>query len=179
MCITSSSQQNTQPINLNKIDEMIWLQNVIKTRAIKSPSSSATHQTRENEITESKIWEGLAGLSKYLLFDHFGPNRDLDGSRLQIRSSDEEKEDTSAIHPDTSYGVDQEHELEILREELLQTKRELQYSISLYRSYIKELSCYILYTNMMIVLFYLMILAILFSYPSCLYLYLFTPLRYL
>ena len=173
MCLNSSSQQNTQTrrFELINVDKVSWLQNVI--------NPPATYQNGKKKNPTSKIWKSIVGLSKYAMV--FKKQIDKNEDRLDSKdhACDKEIESTSVIHPDILYVEDEEHKFDRLQEELLKTKCEIQYNLSQYRSYIRELSSYILYTNVMIVLFHLMIIAILISHPNCLYLYLYLPLPYL
>merc|ERR1712136_238327 len=129
--------------------------------------------------TISEICKSIIGLSKYGMVFQRQLNKNEDDSDSNDHACDKEIEITSVIHPDTYYDEDEEHKFDRLQEELLKTKCEIQYNIFQYRSYIKELSSYILYTNVMIVLLHLMIIAILISHPNCFYLYLYLPLPYL
>ena len=179
MCLMSSNQHDTQnqPFQLQNVEKMIWRQNVTKSKRLKGSKLSTTYYL--DGIVKSKIWKSLVELSKCFLFNRYGLRKDLDQLKSKDDACDNEKENISTIHPDTSTVANEENEIENLHEELLQTKNEIQHNISLYQSYIKELSSYILYTNIMIMLLHFMILAILISYPSCLYLYLYIPLQYL
>ena len=175
----SSNQQDTQnqPFQLQNFEKMLWRKNVTKSKRLKGSKLPTTHYL--DGISTSKIWKSLVELSKCFLFDRYGLRKDLDERKSKDVACDNEKENISAIHPDTSTVANEGNELEKLHEDILQKKSEIQYNISLYQSYIKELSSYILYTNIIIMLLHFMILAILISYPSCLYLYLYVPLQYL
>jgi len=173
MCLNLSTQHNTQTqrFELTNVDKLSWLQNVINT-----PAASQNDKTK-NPISE--IYKSIIGLSKYGMVFQRQLNKNEDNSDSNDHACDKEIESTSVIHPDTYYDEDEEHKFDRLQEELLKTKCEIQYNISQYRSYIKELSSYILYTNVMIVLLHFMIIAILISHPNCFYLYLYLPLPYL
>ena len=173
MCLNSSSQHNTQiqRFELTNVDKLSWLQNVINT--------PAAYQNGKTKNPTSDISKSIVGLSKYGMVLQKQLNKNEDNSDSKDHACDKDIESISVIHPDTFYDEDEEHKFDRLQEELLKTKCEIQYNISQYRSYIKELSSYILYTNVMIVLFHLMIIAILISHPNCLYLYLYLPLPYL
>ena len=173
MCLNSSSQHNTQTqrFELTNVDKLSWLQNVINT--------PAAYKNGKTKNATSEICKSIVGLSKYGMIFQKQSHKNEDYSDSKDHACDKEIESISVIHPDTFYDEDEEHKFDRLQEELMKTKCEIQYNISQYRSYIKELSSYILYTNVMIVLFHLMIIAILISHPNCLYLYLYLPLPYL
>jgi len=188
MCLNLSSQHNTQTqrFELTNVDKLSWLENIINT-----PAAFQNDKTK-NPISE--ICKSITGLSKYGMVFQRQLNKNEDDSDSNDHACDKEIEITSVIHHsserkflrqenivdrDTYYDEDEEHKFDRLQEELLKTKCEIQYNISQYRSYIKELSSYILYTNVMIVLLHFMIIAILISHPNCFYLYLYLPLPYL
>merc|ERR1711899_143916 len=126
------------------VEKMIWRQNVTKSNRLKGSKLLTTHYL--DGISTSKIWKSMVELSKCFLFDRYELRKDLDQLKSKDVACDNEEENISAIHPDTSTVANEENEIENLHEELLQTKNEIQHNISLYQSYIKELSSYILYT---------------------------------
>ena len=181
MCLTSSNQQNTQnhTSEFIKADEQNRWLNSNRLKQINGYKTLISYCDGEKANSALKIGKSMAALSKYLTIDQTELNKNLDETNPRDHSCNNEKESNSVIHPDTFYVRDEKQNFDRLREELSIMKCDIQYHLSLYRSYIKELSSYILYTNIMIVLFHLMIFAIIISHPNCLYLYLYTPLRYL
>ena len=63
------------------------------------------------------------------------------------------------------------HELEVWSTELSNTKHEIQQYRSIYNGYIQTLSSFILYTKIIMILLYSIIVIILVAYPRCIYLY--------
>ena len=158
---------------------MIHFHFILNFQTINQVRRTVQFQNDKTKNPISEICKSIIGLSKYGMVFQRQLNKNEDNSDSNDHACDKEIESTSVIHPDTFYVADEEQNFDRLREELSIMKCDIQYNLSLYRSYIKELSSYILYTNIMIVLFHLMIFAIIISHPNCLYLYLYTPLRYL
>merc|ERR1711874_549759 len=61
------------------------------------------------------------------------------------------------------------HELEVWSTELSNTKHEIQQYRSIYNGYIQTLSSFILYTKIIMILLYSIIVIILVAYPRCIY----------
>jgi hypothetical protein len=169
-----SSAQNTLQNTLKADDvEEVWQQNVINTPS--PPGVGFSNLVNENAISATVAEEncGSGTLTNYSTLKD-GESKQFSSLGCPFLYNYEYTKNKISVSTSASfYG---EKQLDVLFEELSEKKYELQHFRSLYKSYIHTLSSYILYTKVMILLFYLIIFVILLSYPNYLYSYLYSIL---